>query len=133
MRLPGTGVGVARLVLVSIVTLDIARPLAVPSLRRQPRPFARKCGNFSAFVASALQVRRNIARRGERNGVEMADRRLATDFGLALLIAFPATLPAAPNPWSASDEVGKPSVADAQADSAFPYDTAAIPDSEFDS
>ena len=63
----------------------------------------------------------------------MADRRLLTDIGLALLIAFPATLPAAPNPWSASDEVGKPSeAAAAQPDGAFPYQIAAIPDSEFD-
>ena len=64
----------------------------------------------------------------------MADRRLVTDIGLALLIAFPAALPAAPNAWSASDEVGKPSEAqaEARADSAFPYQTAAIPNSERD-
>jgi hypothetical protein len=65
----------------------------------------------------------------------MLNRRLVTDVGLALLIAFPATLPAAPNPWSASDEVGKPSevAASAQPYSAFPYETAAIPNSERDS
>lgn len=63
----------------------------------------------------------------------MADRRLVTDIGFALLIAFPATLPAAPNPWSTSDEVGKPSVADAQVDGALGFETAAIPDTEFDS
>lgn len=65
----------------------------------------------------------------------MADRRLLTDIGFALLIAFPAILPAAPNPWSASDEVGKPSeaVAEARTDGDFPYETAAIPNSELDS
>lgn len=41
----------------------------------------------------------------------MIDRRLVTDVALAFLIAFPASLPAAPNPWSADDEAGKPSVA----------------------
>jgi hypothetical protein len=89
------------------------------------RELQRLCGVGPAGAAQYRAV-------GRENGVEMANRRLATDIGFALLIAFPATLPAAPNPWSASDEVGKPSVADAQADSAFPYDTAAIPDSEFD-
>jgi hypothetical protein len=63
----------------------------------------------------------------------MADRRLLTDVGLALLIAFPATLPAAPNPWSTSDEVGKPSEAVAEADGVLGFETAAIPNSEFDS
>ena len=38
---------------------------------------------------------------------EMIDRRLLTDFGLALLIALPSTLPAAPTPWNADDDVGK--------------------------
>ena len=61
----------------------------------------------------------------------MADRRLVTDIGFALLIAFPATLPAAPNPWSVSDEAGKPSAADVQVDG-LRYDTAAIPNSEVD-
>ncbi|MGI8704775.1 MAG: hypothetical protein ACR2JJ_03090 [Sphingomicrobium sp.] len=41
----------------------------------------------------------------------MVDRRLVTDVGLALLIAFPSALPAAPNPWNSNDEVGKPSPA----------------------
>ena len=38
----------------------------------------------------------------------MFDRRLLTDTGLALLIALPLVLPAAPNPWNASDEFGRP-------------------------
>ena len=38
----------------------------------------------------------------------MFDRRLLTDAGLALLIALPLVLPAAPNPWTTSDEVGRP-------------------------
>ena len=37
----------------------------------------------------------------------MIDRRLLTDIGLALLIALPSTLPAAPGPWNAADDVGK--------------------------
>jgi len=46
----------------------------------------------------------------------MVDRRLVTDIGLALLIALPAILPAAPTPWSADDKTAKPSVAEAQAE-----------------
>lgn len=38
----------------------------------------------------------------------MVDRRLVTDIGLALLIVLPSALPAAPNPWNANKEVGKP-------------------------
>lgn len=38
----------------------------------------------------------------------MFDRRLLTDIGLALLIALPSALPAAPNPWNTSDQAGKP-------------------------
>ena len=45
----------------------------------------------------------------------MFDRRLVTDVGLALLLAFPAILPAAPTPWSADDKAAKPSVAAEQA------------------
>lgn len=41
----------------------------------------------------------------------MFDRRIVADIGLALLIAFPATLPAAPSPWSADQKTGKPSEA----------------------
>lgn len=37
----------------------------------------------------------------------MIDRRLVTDIGLALLIASPAVLPAAPSPGNADDQVGK--------------------------
>ena len=37
----------------------------------------------------------------------MIDRRMVTDVGLALLIALPAALPAAPSPWNADDEVSK--------------------------
>jgi hypothetical protein len=40
----------------------------------------------------------------------MIDRRLVTDAALAVLIAFPASLPAAPNPWSADDSAGKPAL-----------------------
>ena len=45
----------------------------------------------------------------------MIDRRLVTDIGLALLIAFPATLPAAPTPWSTDERSAKPSIAQEQA------------------
>lgn len=44
----------------------------------------------------------------------MFDRRLLTDIGLALLIALPLALPAAPNPWNASDQTGKPVAESAQ-------------------
>lgn len=37
----------------------------------------------------------------------MFDRRMVTDVGLAFLIAFPATLPAAPSPWSTDQEAGQ--------------------------
>jgi len=50
----------------------------------------------------------------------MIDRRLVTDIGLALLIAFPATLPAAPTPWSADDKTAKPSVAEQQSKAQAP-------------
>jgi hypothetical protein len=45
----------------------------------------------------------------------MFDRRLLTDIGLALLIALPSALPAAPNPWNTSDQTGKPLAEPAQA------------------
>jgi hypothetical protein len=45
----------------------------------------------------------------------MFDRRLLTDIGLALLIALPSALPAAPNPWNTSDQAGKPAAVAAQA------------------
>lgn len=45
----------------------------------------------------------------------MFDRRLLTDIGLALLIALPSALPAAPNPWNTSDQAGKPAPEAAQA------------------
>lgn len=45
----------------------------------------------------------------------MIDRRLVTDIGLALLIAFPATLPAAPTPWTTQEQAAKPSIAQEQA------------------
>jgi hypothetical protein len=32
---------------------------------------------------------------------------MVTDVGLALLIALPAVLPAAPSPWNSHDDVGK--------------------------
>jgi hypothetical protein len=35
----------------------------------------------------------------------MLDRRWVTDVGLALLIALPAILPAAPGPWAADTEI----------------------------
>lgn len=38
----------------------------------------------------------------------MFDRRFVTDAGLALLIALPSVLPAAPGPWNSDDEVGRP-------------------------
>lgn len=44
----------------------------------------------------------------------MFDRRLLTDIGLALLIALPSALPAAPNPWNVSDQHGKPSAPPAE-------------------
>lgn len=50
----------------------------------------------------------------------MFDRRLVTDIGLALLIAFPATLPAAPTPWSTNDQAAKPSIAQEQAKAQAP-------------
>ena len=37
----------------------------------------------------------------------MIDRRMVTDVGLALLIALPAVLPAAPSPWNSDNEVSK--------------------------
>lgn len=45
----------------------------------------------------------------------MFDRRLLTDIGLALLIALPSALPAAPNPWNTSDQAGKPAAEAAHA------------------
>lgn len=45
----------------------------------------------------------------------MFDRRLVTDIGLALLIALPSALPAAPSPWNASDQTGKPAAESRQA------------------
>lgn len=56
----------------------------------------------------------------------MIDRRLVTDIGLALLIALPATLPAAPTPWSADDNAGKPSVVEQRAEAA-PVPLEAVP------
>lgn len=50
----------------------------------------------------------------------MIDRRLVTDIGLALLIAFPAILPAAPTPWSTDERAAKPSIAAEQAKSQAP-------------
>lgn len=44
----------------------------------------------------------------------MFDRRLVTDIGLALLIALPSALPAAPGPWNASDQNAKPAAEPAQ-------------------
>ena len=44
----------------------------------------------------------------------MFDRRLVTDIGLALLIALPSALPAAPNPWNVSDQSGKPAAQPAE-------------------
>jgi hypothetical protein len=38
----------------------------------------------------------------------MLDRRWVTDVGLALLIALPAILPAAPGPWAADTEATYP-------------------------
>lgn len=38
----------------------------------------------------------------------MVDRRWVTDVGLALLIALPAILPAAPGPWAADSEASYP-------------------------
>jgi len=37
----------------------------------------------------------------------MIDRRMVTDVGLALLIALPAALPAAPSPWNTAGEVAR--------------------------
>lgn len=37
----------------------------------------------------------------------MIDRRLVTDVGLALLIALPSVLPAAPTPWSSHEDAGR--------------------------
>lgn len=37
----------------------------------------------------------------------MFDRRLVTDISLALLIALPAFLPAAPTPWSTDDKAAR--------------------------
>ncbi|MFP5329872.1 MAG: hypothetical protein ACLGHC_07030 [Alphaproteobacteria bacterium] len=56
----------------------------------------------------------------------MIDRRLVTDIGFALLIAFPAVLPAAPTPWSADDTAGKPSVVEQRAEAA-PVPFEAVP------
>lgn len=39
----------------------------------------------------------------------MSDRRLLTDVGLALLIALPLALPAAPSAWTATDQTERPS------------------------
>lgn len=128
VRLPGTGEGVARLVLVSIVTFDMARlstrPARIPPARN--RSSSETPGTPVAAQASGRQVRRELRAVVKRLELIMFDRRLVTDIGLALLIAFPAVLPAAPTPWSADDKTGKPSVVEQRAEAA-PVALEAVP------
>ena len=88
-RLPGTGEGVARLVEVSMVKVDMARlsndrAITPPVLRLR----GRNEWNLAARHASEQQVRWPCARVNELE-CSMIDRHLVGDISLAILLALP--------------------------------------------
>ena len=112
IRLPGTGTGVARLVLVSMVKVDMAAASSRAALQqpvlRYPRFIDNKC-NINRRASSDMQVRANSL--ADRSELKMANRKWLGDVGLAVLLALPTA--ALTRPAAASSSAHAPAAAPA--------------------
>jgi hypothetical protein len=99
MRLPGTGDGVARLVEVSIVKVDMNGLLAGPLYDNQSHGWAGSStiGNFNALLFFSETSALARCPRGHDWSFSMVDRHWLGDLGIAILLSLPLAAVTLPN------------------------------------
>jgi hypothetical protein len=115
MRLPGTGDGVALLVEVSMVKVDMARLLASKGQHRQCGRSVSAMSGTRARLQTSNPTGASARRRVMERSSDMVDRHMLGDLGLAVLLALPLAALAWPQPAAKHPPDASQALASAQA------------------